>query len=237
MTSNDRRTRELAAVRDRILAAARELFAREGVESVTMRRIAEAIEYTPAALYTHFADKNDLLRTLCREDFGALTRLSLRLADIADPVQRVRTLGLMYVQFAVQHQSHYRFMFMTKHPEDLAPDAEDLARMNDPDEDGYAFLRVTIEAAMASGRFRVDVQDAELVAQMFWAGVHGVASLEITHSKDPWITWRPIGVRARLMVDNSLRGMLKDPSELERLPEPMVPEVLSGSTPTTGTES
>ena len=48
-----------------ILDAARELFATEGYEAVTMRRIADRIEYSPTAIYFHFKDKESLVRELC----------------------------------------------------------------------------------------------------------------------------------------------------------------------------
>ena len=52
-----RRARERQQIRDRILDAARELFAAEGYDAVTMRRVAERIEYTPPVIYQHFSDK------------------------------------------------------------------------------------------------------------------------------------------------------------------------------------
>ncbi|HEY8369587.1 MAG TPA: helix-turn-helix domain-containing protein, partial [Thermodesulfobacteriota bacterium] len=61
MGTIERRERERAATRAKILDAARELFVSEGYDAVTMRRIADRIEYTAAALYRHFPDKRALL--------------------------------------------------------------------------------------------------------------------------------------------------------------------------------
>jgi len=58
----ERRERERKAVRKKILDAARELFVAEGYDAVTMRRIAETIEYSPTAIYFHFKDKETLIR-------------------------------------------------------------------------------------------------------------------------------------------------------------------------------
>lgn len=208
MPSTDRRARERAALQEKILAAARALFVAEGYEAVSLRRIAEAIEYTPPAIYTHFKDKSELMRELCRRDFGSLTEEMIKLARIDDPLRRVARYGLAYIRFGVEHPQHYRLMFMTPHPPDLEPDEKDLAQMNDPDSDGYAALRHALAEAVASGRIREEYADVELLAQIFWAAVHGVVSLQITHEHDPWITWRPLMKRARAMIGVTLRGVM-----------------------------
>ena len=72
MGVKERREREREETRAKITDAARELFAREGYDAVSMRRIAEAIEYSPTAIYVHFKDKEALFQDLCRQDFGKL---------------------------------------------------------------------------------------------------------------------------------------------------------------------
>ena len=65
------------------------------------------------------------------------------------------------------------------------------------------------------GRFRGEYRDAELAAQTLWAGIHGVASIEITHADCQWVKLRPLSKRAKAMCAASLRGMLRDPTELD----------------------
>jgi len=60
----ERRKRETEALRQRVLDEAEDIFAREGVENVTMRRIAARVEYAPTLLYRLFANKNDLMDNL-----------------------------------------------------------------------------------------------------------------------------------------------------------------------------
>ncbi|MFI5403492.1 MAG: TetR/AcrR family transcriptional regulator, partial [Planctomycetota bacterium] len=72
MGITERREREREEIRTRILDAARELFDSEGYEHVTMRRIADAIEYSPTTIYNHFTDKDDLVDALCHEEFSHL---------------------------------------------------------------------------------------------------------------------------------------------------------------------
>ena len=215
MSSEDRRAREKMAVQERILNAARELFVKEGFEAVSLRKIAEAIDYTAPALYTHFKDKTELVKALCRQDFGALSGALVKAARMADPVQRIMRIGHGYIRFAVDNPHQYRFMMMTAHRADVEPDAEDIAEKDDPDRDGYAALRRAVADAIAQRLLRPEIKDAELGAQVLWAGVHGIASLQIAMGDEPWINWRSVERRARLMCESLLRGMLRDPARLE----------------------
>src|SRR5258706_722681 len=112
----ERREREREEVRTKILDASRELFATHGYEAVTMRRVAERIEYSPTAIYLHFADKETLLRELCETDFLSLAKQFQRIARVEDPVERLRRIGHAYTEFAIDFPNHYRLMFMTLHP-------------------------------------------------------------------------------------------------------------------------
>jgi AcrR family transcriptional regulator len=113
MGSRERREREREDTRERILDAAREMFAERGIDAVTMRAIADRIEYTPTAIYHHFRDKEALISELCDRDYRALAHHFQTVAQIEDPVERFRRLGQAYVEFALAHPNHYRFMFMT----------------------------------------------------------------------------------------------------------------------------
>ncbi len=216
MTSIDRRTRERQQVQEKILDAAREQFLAGGYEAVSLRKIAEAIEYTAPAIYTHFKDKTELLRAMCRRDFEAFDEVFLKIAKVADPVERVYRMGLAYIKYAHEYPKHYRFMFMTPGlGEIVPPTAEDMACMNDPDKDSYAFFVQTVRQAVEAGRMREEFHDAELAAQTLWAGVHGVASLEVTHADCPWVKLRPLSKRSKALCAAVLRGMLRNPEELE----------------------
>src|SRR5262249_50434248 len=109
----ERREREREEVRRKILDSARDLFAKEGYDRVTMRRIAEAIEYSPTTIYNHFEDKDDVVHSLCDEDFTRLLGALQAQAPPDDPVEAIRQLGRAYARFGIDYPNHYRFMFMT----------------------------------------------------------------------------------------------------------------------------
>lgn len=206
MGTTERRERERNEMRTRILDAARELFAEEGYEAVTMRRIAERIEYSATAIYFHFRDKHALMQELCDEDFGALAGQFQGIARIADPIDRLRKIGQAYVAFALSHRNHYRLMFMTPKPEAMKPEDSRWTRGN-PEEDAYAFLKATVAAAIAAGRLRPEYQDADMVSQIVWAGTHGVASLHIAKCKDAWVDWRDPVETAHAQIEAMIRGL------------------------------
>lgn len=205
----ERREREREEIRGRILDAARDLFASEGVDSVTMRRIAERIEYSPTAIYFHFKDKDSLIADLCACDFRGFGQRIAPLARIEDPIERLRAVGHEYIDFGLSHPSHYRFMFMTPKPPQ-AEEASDVDRGN-PEEDAYAFLCGMVAEAAAAGRLRAEAADVSLAAQVIWAGVHGIVSLEIAKCHDKWVDWRPIAERAKLMIDVLIDGITFGP--------------------------
>ena len=204
MGPKERRAREREEIRTRILDAARELFVAEGYEAVTMRKIAERIEYSPTAIYFHFRDKESLLKELCDNDFLVLAGEFMEAAKIADPIERLRAAGHAYVNFGITHPNHYRMMFMTPHPA-TPPDEHEIEHGN-PEEDAYAFLKSIITDCIATGRFRPDLTDIELLSQVTWSGVHGVISLEIAKCNDAWVDWHPLEARATLIIDTMIAG-------------------------------
>ena len=208
MGTTERRERERQELRERILDAARTLFAEQGYDAVTMRKIAEKIEYSPTAIYFHFKDKQTLLQELCDTDFGALAHEFQKIARIADPIDRLRQIGRAYVGFAIAYPNHYRLMFMTPSKASLNPDASRLARGN-PEQDAYAFLRATVAEAIAAGRMRPELTDADLVSQMVWAGTHGVVSLHISNCDDAWIAWHDARDTAHTLIEVMLRGLVR----------------------------
>ena len=211
MAIADRRAREKESLRQKILDTARDLFAAHGYEGVTLRKIAEAIEYAPGTIYGYFRDKGELLRALCVADWEEFEQSFPREARVADPLGAIRAQGKAYIQFGLAHPNQYRLMFMTAKPaEMLELDAETLAKRGDPAHDGYALLRSSVQAAIDAGLLREEMRDPELVAQTLWAGVHGMASLEIALGTDPWIEWAPTEARADAMLDVLMRGLARE---------------------------
>lgn len=214
MGINERRERERLAVREQILNAARELFAERGYEAVTMREIGKRIEYSATALYNHFADKEALVRELCRRDFADFAqRFLAAVVGSKSPVESVCRAGLVYLGFAEQFPQHYRLMFMTPLPE-APPEA---GEREDPRMNAYVFLRGLIDQLLAGGYLRKDMTDPDLASQTVWATVHGAASLELIICKqDKWIDFKPRQDRFAEALRALLRAMMRDPVAAEK---------------------
>ncbi len=227
MGVKERREREKSETRDLILDAARELFVTEGFEGVSMRKVADRIEYSPTAIYVHFADKEELFRELCHQDYARLAQVFQSSVMSSDPIERLKQIGAIYIDFGTRYPNHYKFMFMTPHPPHQ-PDDVDREMMGNPEMDAYAFLKWAVQQAMDANCFRKELTDAELISQTLWASVHGVISLQIAKGCDQWVDWRPIRDRAELMLDTTLRGLVRDLSLLQQSDALVMPKFPNG---------
>lgn len=214
MNTVDRRARERLDVQEKILGAARELFIERGYQAVTMRQIADAIEYTPGAIYVYFKDKQELMLALCRHDFASFEQALHDIArDESNPLAKINKMGEAYLHFAYTHPRHYELMFMTKFPPGVQLSPEEIARLQDPNFNAYAFLAQCVHQAMSQGLFRSELTDPLLVTQTLWAGMHGVATIGITFAEDPTLKLvKPHHKASAEMRRTLLLGLVRDPS-------------------------
>jgi AcrR family transcriptional regulator len=183
MGTKQRREREKEQLRQEILDAARDLFVREGYENVSMRRIAEKIEYSPTTIYLYFEDKADLLYQICEETFAILTdKMEAITRECEDPVEALRRGCRSYVDFGLRYPNHYRVTFIN-HPGHL--EGKHYLREGSQGMRAYNHLRRAVEECVNQRRFHNT--DVEAVTQALWAGGHGIASLLITKPDFPWV--------------------------------------------------
>jgi AcrR family transcriptional regulator len=199
MGVQERRAREKKELRQEILDAARDLFLREGYENVSMRKIAEKIEYSPTTIYLYFQDKSDLLDCICEETLLRLVRKQNVLEQsTADPLERLRLSLRYYIEFGLKHPNHYMVTFMmTRSIENHPP-----MKSHEIGLKAFNFLRTTL--ALCAERRLIEVADLEATAQTVWAATHGLTSLLIARPKFPWVE------RNRLidtMIDTLLAGL------------------------------
>ncbi|HAZ62939.1 MAG TPA: hypothetical protein DCZ72_04930 [Armatimonadetes bacterium] len=168
-----RRRREIELLRARILDAAETLLVAGGWEQLSMRRLAETIEYAPSTLYGYFRDKQAILHAV-------LERCSTLLADCldqavarldpaaADPAARLYALGQAYLSFAHRHPRRYELLFNPR-----------LAAISLAENPAFTVaverFAEALAAGSAAGQFRLGAADEQ--ARGFWAACHGLASL------------------------------------------------------------
>src|SRR4029077_9256859 len=117
MGIKERHDRDREAVRRGILDAARELFVSEGFRNVSIRKIAERIEYSPAAIYGYFPSKDDIFFALAEEGFRLLgdpgTAAATELNALA-PLDRLRAIFWRLYQFSREHPQYFALMFVER---------------------------------------------------------------------------------------------------------------------------
>jgi AcrR family transcriptional regulator len=199
MGTKQRRERQKENLRQEILDAARELFIAEGYPNVSMRRIAEKIEYSPTTIYHYFDDKADLLFHLCDETFAKLAETSEELLkDQSDPVKTLRQIGRAYVDFGLKHPNHYRVTFINHPTEQVEPGHFE----HSTGRKAFSLLKRAVEECVRQGKFREI--DAQVASQSLWAAVHGITSLLITH---PGFPWSQVEETIDLVVDSMCQGL------------------------------
>jgi AcrR family transcriptional regulator len=114
MGIKERHERERETVRKAILDAATDLFTSDGYRQVSMRKIAERIEYSPAALYSYFPSKDDIFFALAQEGFERLTELGRQTPLGPTPIDSLRSLLLTLYRFSVQSPEHFALMFLDR---------------------------------------------------------------------------------------------------------------------------
>jgi AcrR family transcriptional regulator len=182
--SRERRVREKQNLRQEILDAARELFVREGVESVSIRKIANRIEYAPGTIYLYFHDKAEILKTLSEETFSKLhQKLQAIKDDRGDALGALRRGLRAYIEFGLQNPHHYlvTFVLAGRFLHEAGP------QFNPKDAGLCCFdnLRGIVRQCIEEGLFRLD--DVEEASQALWAGIHGITTLLITKPGFPFV--------------------------------------------------
>ncbi len=184
MGVKERRARQKKFLRQEIMDAASELFVRDGYENVSMRRIADKIEYSPTTIYIYFKDKAQLLDQVSRETFGRLVqRLSKIMDQPGDPVERLKRGLIAYIEFGLANPHHYRATFMMPIPEGI--DKTKYHEEDSPGMQAFSFLRRGLSDCIAGGT--MPALNVELASQTLWAGIHGITSLLITKAGFPWV--------------------------------------------------
>jgi AcrR family transcriptional regulator len=182
-------------LRPLVLSAAGELFVAQGYQSVTMRKIAQKAGCTPAAIYTYFSSKEEILFTLHNEAFKRLFEYSSRGLDrqSMDAMDRLRLSGRNYVDFALENPALYDLMFNLPEPREYLAKRQGCT----PDEDcpqdessplggvypsmedhglrSYGYLIENVKLCQEAGYFTG--ADPNFVAFTLWSLVHGAVSL------------------------------------------------------------
>jgi len=198
MGTRERREREKENLRQEILDAARQLFVKNGYDNVSMRQIAEKIEYSPTTIYLYFKDKDELIQSLVEETFRKLEHEleAIKTAGL-DPVLSLRKGAEAYIRFGLHYPHHYQLVFMTPHPP--RPDGECRIK-GTPGDRAFGYLLEVITYGIEQRLFRQS--DPMVTAVSAWATLHGITSLLI-------IKGDFLEVNREVLIANSVELLVK----------------------------
>ncbi|MCU0449369.1 MAG: TetR/AcrR family transcriptional regulator [Bernardetiaceae bacterium] len=170
----ERKEREKQEMRERILHTASQMFLEEGYDKTSIRGIAERIEYSPAAIYLYFKDKNEIFVAIHDRAFDLLFSKLAQANLEANPFARLCHMGGLFVGFALENPELYDLMFIMREPMDAL-----CQREMDWDKGfrSFNFLRETLRECMEAGLMKP--MDLDVAAVSVFSFVHGVTSLII----------------------------------------------------------
>jgi AcrR family transcriptional regulator len=184
MGIKERQERDREAVRRSILDAARELFMAEGFQHVSIRKIAERIEYSPAAIYGYFPSKDDIFFELAEEglrllgDPGAVEN-DPRYKD-APPLERVRAMFWRLYEFSCEQPQYFALIFVDRSVPRISREYERFAFMRDRKQHIIEALQACVDAGELPRALNTAVAMRALMV-----GVLGVAVLQLSDRLGP----------------------------------------------------
>jgi AcrR family transcriptional regulator len=197
----ERKEKQKHEIRKMILDASMKLFVEEGFENVTVRKIADIIEYSPTTIYLYFKDKNEIFYSLHELGFQKMLELNENLRDIKNPLTRLYKMGENYIEFGVENPEYYDIMFIQRAPMKV------LASMENCDwkygETSLHALMATIEECME--KEYIPKGNTQAVSMAIWGMVHGLVSLKI---RDRFDKLDSDGKNIKNMMHASLNWMI-----------------------------
>ena len=188
-------------LKTRISITAQELFLSQGVEGVSMRKIAERVGVTPTAIYRHFRDKEEVIEEIINAGLATLSEYLAPALKAEDPYQRLRQLIDAYLRFALEQPRYFDLAFLV--PGRASHISEQLMQ-----ESALTFKMAVEQVAlcMKMGIFRKE--DPVEIAIYLWSIAHGLVMLQRTNrfGDDP----ERFSRLYRSTIDRAVRGLRID---------------------------
>ena len=171
MGIKQRKDREREEMKELILDAAKKISLEEGFSKVSIRKIAEEIEYSPGTIYLYFKSRDEILFELHNIAFQKFYKEQLMINHIAEPFEKLREHGRVYIRFGLENPDLYELMFIVQAP---GNEIETSQSWNEGMKT-FDFLRSNIQECLDAGYFKGS--DANTLSIAMWSLVHGIVSL------------------------------------------------------------
>jgi AcrR family transcriptional regulator len=170
MGSKERILRQKEETRSNILKAAREIVKEEGWQGLSMRKIADKIEYTAPIIYEYFSNKEAILQELTCKGFGILTKdLEASKAESQDPAEQLEGMWLAYWNFALKNKEMYQLMY--------GVEMTCCAQRNTETDAPYTLISNVIAELMGEDNPKPEVIKQKYFT--FFSVIHGLISINI----------------------------------------------------------
>ena len=201
MGLKERQERDREAVSRSILDAARELFVTHGYQEVSIRKIAEKIEYSPAAIYSYFPSKDDIFFALAEEGFRLLFSYgaSPRATVAGDPMDAIRAMFWRYYEFSKEHPEYFALMFLDRSVPRISKNWNRFGFVGEMRHE----MVVRIQQAIDSGAFPSGTEP-NAVFRVLLTSLHGAATMKIC---DRLAQGENADALARITLETALKGL------------------------------
>ena len=171
----ERKEKQKVELKQQILEASVKLFSEQGYEGVSMRKIAEIVQYSPTTVYLYFKDKNEILFELHELGFKKMETFNQDLFDIKNPLLRLHKLGENYLRFGLENPEYYDLMFILQAPMNFINKTEDCC-WNGGDK-ALDVLKSILQECI--DKKLIKPGDVNVMAMAIWSMAHGLVSLAI----------------------------------------------------------
>lgn len=198
----ERRAREKDALRHKILEAAVQLFLQNGYESVTMRGIADRIEYSASTIYLYFKNKTEIVAAICSETFETLIESLEEIESRNLPPLEAFTAGIRcYIDFGLQNPHQYQLVFGSATPDEFV----DSSGTNDLGRKALEHLGRAIHRCQQAGIF--EPRDPFSEAICVWMHLHGCTAILINDHGRYKLPWPDSQALTDRTIDLIVRGL------------------------------
>lgn len=180
----ERKEKQKLEIRKAILDASMKLFTEQGFENVSMRKIADLIEYSPTTVYLYFKDKNEILYNLHEMGFQKMAEYTTDLWTIKNPLVRLHKMGEYYIRFGLENPAFYDLMFILQAPMEALQGMENCEWKSG--DQALGRLKETLQECMDKNL--IIKGDIDAMAITTWSLVHGMVSLAIRNRFDKVVT-------------------------------------------------
>lgn len=182
MGIQERKEKQKLEIRKLILDASIKLFSDEGFGNVTIRKIADLIEYSPTTVYLYFKDKDEIFAALHDIGFQKLTEANQDLTSIHNPLLRLHKMGENYLNFGMENPEFYNLMFIMGEPMKVFSEMGCDWKLGDA---AISVLKATVTECMEKGY--IAKEDPQLVSLAVWSFVHGLVSPAIRERMEKFV--------------------------------------------------